>query len=250
MRGMSEFAPASVPRALGIRSTVRVIAVSLATFAAAEPARACVLQGAMPFSVDAQAQASDAVAPDVITRIGVSVLRGTRPHCSNGECTATSCDGIGTVQLEFPELHDDRTPAARMGVLLEVVQGQAPPGLMPAWALQPGAAGTLALTWSDKEDAIEQPIDFMIVARALDAAGNAGPASEPVRIHHDGITGEDGIASEHGRPSCTAISGTGREASSFFASALLLLASAAGIWRVRARSPLLLDRRAAPRARR
>jgi hypothetical protein len=247
---ISMLAHAGVPRALGIRGSACVVAATLATFVAAEPASACVLQGPMPFSVDAQAQAVDAIAPDVIARIGVSVLRGTRPHCSHGECTSTSCDGIGTVQLEFPELRDDRTPAARMGVLLEVVQGQAPPGLMPAWPLQPGAAGTLALTWGDKEDAIEQPIDFMIVARALDAAGNAGPASEPVRIHHDGTTSEDGIASEQGQPSCTTTAGAGRTVSSFLASALLLLATAAVIWRVRQRSALLLVRRTASRARR
>jgi hypothetical protein len=208
------------------------VAACLLALSAAEPARACSRIGQPPFVIDPAQQSVDQVAPDAIAQIGVSIARGSVPRCSHGECTATSCDGVGSVFLELGPLHDDRTPSERMGVLLEVVEGQAPAGLMPSSALGAGPDGRLTLLWSDDLSTVGQPIDFKIVARAVDAAGNTGPPSEPVRIHHAGIT----VAQRNGTaPTCSAAPGADARGSALLACAAMLLVASFTVRRALAR---------------
>jgi hypothetical protein len=119
-----------------------------------------------------------------------------------------------------------------MGVLLEVVEGQAPTGLMPSSALGAGPDGRLTLLWGDDVSTVGQPIDFKIVARAVDAAGNTGPPSEPVRIHHDGIA----VAERNGTaPTCSAAPGADARGSALLACAAMLLVAVLTALRARER---------------
>jgi hypothetical protein len=218
--GRAELARRDVLRSVCTGRAALAVAACLLPLTAAEPARACSRIAQTPFAIDPAQQAVDRVAPDAIAQIGVSIARGSVPHCSNGECTSTSCDGVGSVFLELGPLRDDRTPSERMGVLLEVVEGQAPAGLMPSSALGAGPDGHLTLLWGDDLSTVGQPIDFKIVARAVDAAGNTGPPSEPVRIHHDGIA----VAERDGStPACSAALSAEASGSALLVCAAILL---------------------------
>jgi hypothetical protein len=208
--------------------TVLAAAACALALSPAQRADACSMIASWPFSIDPVQQLADTVPPDAIGQVGVSVARGTAPRCNGNTCTSTSCDGIGSVLLEFAGLHDDQTPVERMGIALELVQGEAPAGLMPTMTLGAGPDARIVLNWGDGATPGQEPIDFMIVARAVDAAGNVGPATEPVRIHHDGITAEQASGASAG---CSALPGAGERGASRLALSLVWFAAIAWLTR-------------------
>lgn len=126
--------------------------------------------------------------PTGIGDVEVVIERGRGPVCDeDGICEITSCDDIGMIQLAFEAPTDDQTTSERMAFSIEVIEGE--PVALPPWdAFRTGRGDSIPLHWGDEATDDQEPIDFTIVLRAVDEAGNVGPASAPIVISDLGST--------------------------------------------------------------
>jgi hypothetical protein len=140
------------------------------------------------------AEPNPSLVDDVLpTAIGgaveVSIKRGQGPNCDDdGICEISSCDDIGAITLVFDAPTDDQTEPGQMAFVIEVVEGE--PVGVPEGAFRTGEANRIQLLWGDGSTHEQEPIDFTIVIRAVDEAGNIGPASDLIEISHPGVEAE------------------------------------------------------------
>jgi hypothetical protein len=111
--------------------------------------------------------------PPVFPAAGaVRVKRGQSPRSGCGDSDATSCDDLGTIQIEVAA-SDDTTPAARMGYEVTLARGTLPDGLvLPAVPIERVAPGHLMFVWLDGATDSQEPVDFTLRIVAVDGAGN------------------------------------------------------------------------------
>lgn len=162
-------------------------------------ADACSAVGLEPHTPDSSL--TDDQPPAVVGEVDVSISRGKAPDCRLGTCSSSSCDGVGFVTLVFDPPTDDQSSDLDMGYEIEVIEGEAPQGLFPdgaVMALRNSSAFDLTFEWADGATDDQEALDFTIVLRAVDAAGNVGPDSEPIVIADPG--GKAGCNVGHQEP--------------------------------------------------
>ena len=106
----------------------------------------------------------------------------------------SSVDDLGTINVEVVVPVDDRTEPEKMGYLMRVLSGAEPQGLeIPDGVLVPLPCGqcppgnhVLFFVWIDGAEAEQDAFRFEVDVRAVDRAGNIGPASEVVVIEDSG----------------------------------------------------------------
>lgn len=153
-------------------------------------ADACSFPGPIEHEIDPAEQAIDKEPPARTETVGVSVRRGKGPEGSGcGGQGSSSCDDIGSIALIPTPPSDDRTPPNELGYRLRFVGGRLPDGLRipdDARRLSQGEPPALDLRWIDGATDDQEPFDFTVTLTAIDKAGNEGPESAPIRIHHSG----------------------------------------------------------------
>ena len=173
---------------MSIRSSLLASATIASTLAFSRIAGACEFPAPVEHVVDPAEADVDKEPPVKIEAVGMEVRRGKGPR---GGCspTSTSCDDIGTITLVPTPPSDDRTPSNELGYRIRLVSGTVPSGLTiptEAWRVENGVVPGLYLRWIDGASDDQEAIDFTVVLAAVDRAGNEGPESAPVRIHHPG----------------------------------------------------------------
>lgn len=166
-------------------SALSAAALAAAVAYAPTPASAC----SAPALDEALADSAldDSEAPAAPADIDVTIRRGAANECRLGRCERNSCAGVGFVTLEFTPPSDDQTAPGDLAYQLEVVDGEPVPDLIPAFAFRTfGAPGEVNLQWSDGATDDQEAIEFSVVLRAVDAAGNLGPPSDPIVIADPG----------------------------------------------------------------
>lgn len=152
-------------------------------------ADACSFAGPIEHEIDPAEAAVDDEPPAKIETVGVEIRRGKGPE---GGCSqsSTSCDDIGLITLIPTPPSDNRTDADELGYRIRLVGGEVPSGLTiptEAWRLQTSSPpAALSLHWIDGATDDQESIDFTVTLAAVDRAGNEGPESAPIRIHHAG----------------------------------------------------------------
>lgn len=137
-------------------------------------------------TIDPAEQAVDATPPSAISSPSYTVRRGHAPESDGCRETWDSCADIGSISVHFEPPTDDRTATEELGYRVEVTSGRAPSD--PTWPTAPVRASngdTLFFHWADGERDDQETLDFTLTLRAVDRAGNEGPATE-VRIRHGG----------------------------------------------------------------
>ena len=97
------------------------------------------------------------------------------------------CRGDAYATIRIVEVRDDRTRTVDLGFTVTIVDGDPPPDLYVAQYPILSRDGGLPLFWLVRRSQRIPPVDFTVVITAIDLAGNEGPASEPIRIHHEWI---------------------------------------------------------------
>jgi hypothetical protein len=144
---------------------------------------ACSLRPPPEHVTDPQAQASDATAPDAPAVAVSKIGRGK----GQAACSNNSCEGNGTIVLEV-SASDDQAPTDKLGYQIELVSGQLPPGLqLPTKAIR-ALGGEVWLHWNDGDTDEQEAFSFSLAVRAVDLAGNVGPAST-ASVQDGGSTG-------------------------------------------------------------
>lgn len=165
----------------------------LAPIFVSRPAEACSFPGPVEHEIDPAEQAIDKEPPGRVETVGVSVTRGKGPEGSG--CTrrgSSSCDDIGWITLIPAPPSDNRTPKEELGYRLRFIGGRLPDGLRipdDARRLDQGEPPSLGLRWIDGSTDDQEDFDFTVMLTAIDKAGNEGPESAPIRIHHGGSSG-------------------------------------------------------------
>ncbi len=119
----------------------------------------------------------------------VSIKRGKGADSDYASCskTASSCDDLGTATLRI-EAQDDQTPREKLGFTIALVDGVAPAGLdLPSGPIRLFGENVY-LHWDDGASDDQESFAFTLEIRALDLAGNVGPAST-VRVEDAGNGG-------------------------------------------------------------
>lgn len=163
-----------------------VTALAALSWVAPRRAQACSYGPLPPHPTDPAEAAVDGTPPSAIAKPSFTVKRGHGPEGSCGSQSSDSCADTGSISVHFEPATDDRTDAATMGYQVEVVDGVAPTD--PTWpssAVRAYDGNTLYFHWSDGESDEQETIDFTLALRAVDRAGNQGPATE-IRIRHGG----------------------------------------------------------------
>jgi hypothetical protein len=148
------------------------------------PARACSIAAPITHVVDPAMQATDQMAPTLMSIPTPTIGRGFAPGGCSG--SSSSCDDIGVIQIQV-KATDDMTPAERIGFRITLAGGTLPAGLtLPADAidLTPGYP-IVGLFWTDGATNDQDPLDFTLSIVAVDLAGNES-APQTVVVHDDG----------------------------------------------------------------
>lgn len=152
-------------------------------------ADACSLAGPDEHEIDPAEQEIDKEPPGRVETVGVLVRRGKGPETHGCRQSSTSCDDIGGISLSPTPPSDDRTAPSELGYRIRYVDGRVPNGLrIPSRALKlvPGDPPGIGMAWTDGATDEHEAFDFTVTLAAIDKAGNEGPESAPVRIHHSG----------------------------------------------------------------
>ncbi len=170
------------------------VCLAAATFLliAAQPqlVNACSVAGAQVYELDETEVGVDVQNPEQPAAVNVEIRRGVGPKCRLGSCSETSCDDLGSFNLEIPDGQDDRTPADQLGYQLRVIEGDLPRGLEAnaiegTFGLTDGGIG---FTWVDGATDDQEGFGFTLAVSAVDLAGNVGPELE-VEVSHRGSSG-------------------------------------------------------------
>ena len=165
-------------------------------------AQACSIAENTAHVVDANVE--DDTAPEPPTDVSVSINRGFDSGDGCGSNVVSSCDDIGAVQLQLNEpATDDQATPAKIGYLVEVVDGTPPRGLsIPADAVRAFNGTQLWFSWVDDSTDGQEVIAFSVTLTPVDEAGNMGPSSDPIRIYDPGSA--EGCATPNHAPSLDA----------------------------------------------
>jgi hypothetical protein len=91
---------------------------------------------------------------------------------------------MGSIELQI-RAEDDQTPADKMGYQIELIAGALPSGLtLPTQAVR-ALGGAVYLAWADGSTDDQESLSFSLSIRAVDLAGNLGPATT-VQVHDGG----------------------------------------------------------------
>lgn len=165
----------------------------LAPIFVSRPAEACRAPGLIEHEIDPAEQAIDKEPPGRVETVGVSVHRGKGPEGSGcNRRGSTSCDDIGSIALIPTPPSDNRTPKEELGYRVRFIGGRVPDGLhIPDGArrLYEFEPPSFGLRWIDGATDDQEAFDFTVTLTAIDKAGNEGPESAPIRIHHGGSSG-------------------------------------------------------------
>jgi hypothetical protein len=156
------------------------VLAALALVLVGRHAVACSLPGPEPFTIDPSL--IDTEVPEPVTDVSFSLRRGQAPQSDGCSQSASSCDDLGILTLYVTG--GDAAPAESSGYLIEVVDGEAPEGLIPAEPVR--AADSIVLPWVDAATSDQEVVAFSITVSAVDAAGNVSDPSEPIRIYDSG----------------------------------------------------------------
>jgi hypothetical protein len=96
-------------------------------------------------------------------------------------CGTSSCDDVYMVRFDLVSGEGEPTAA----YLIEHADGDLPPGLSIPSEPSPATDGAIWLHYVDDPDRPES-FSFTVRISPVDAAGNIGPASEPVSVQHGG----------------------------------------------------------------
>jgi hypothetical protein len=163
--------------------------VALVCGSNARLAHACSLVQDVPHTLDPSAKATDTTAPAAPTVSVTSIERGKGPKTNVSSCSqsASSCDDLGSVDLQLGA-QDDQTPTDQIGYQIELAGGELPSGMtLPSQAVR-ARAGAIYLHWIDGAHDDQESISFTLQVRAVDLAGNIGPATT-VEVHDSGSGG-------------------------------------------------------------
>lgn len=163
--------------------------VALVCGSNARPAHACEIAAPEPHTLDPSAKASDNSAPGTPTASVTSIRRGKGAKTNVSSCSqsGSSCDDVGAVALQLVA-QDDQTPTDQVGYQIEQADGELPSGMtLPTQAVR-ARAGTIYLFWPDGAHDDQESISFTLKVRAVDLAGNIGPATT-IEVHDSGSGG-------------------------------------------------------------
>jgi hypothetical protein len=183
-----------------IRSACAISIAGLAgAFWTAKPAKACSYLGLQAHILDAQAQATDSVPPETPAVVVEPTKRGKGPETQGCGQSASSCDDLGKITL---------------------ASGKLPDGLsLPAGDVR-ARSGSLYFIWIDGRTDDQEALSLFLSIRAVDLAGNVGPAVT-VQINDPGSSS-----------GCAVVP---RRFGSAWPTATLAILLAACLWRRRAR---------------
>ncbi|MCB9663140.1 MAG: hypothetical protein H6732_03435 [Alphaproteobacteria bacterium] len=117
---------------------------------------------------------SDGVGPEAAVVVDLAVHRGQGPEVAGCAVATTSCDDVGRVTLDLD------LPAEAVGVRITLAEGSLPEGLgLPADPVAP-FDGAIVLVWTDEATHVQEPLDFVLTLRTVDAAGDEGEALDVV----------------------------------------------------------------------
>jgi hypothetical protein len=134
--------------------------------------------------------------PGPIGEVTYTVQRGKGPVSSGcGQSSASSCDDIGSITLDFAMSEDADNDASEVGYRVRIVEGNppidfmAPAGPLVARANGDGRQGTLSLHWADGATDDQETIAFAVTLTPIDADGNEGPESDLISIRSEAAGG-------------------------------------------------------------
>jgi len=78
--------------------------------------------------------------------------------------------------------------AEHVGYVFELVDGEAPEGLLPEAPVLAADDGSIELHWNDGDDDDQEMVSFSVSVRAVDDAGNLGEPSDPIHVFDAGST--------------------------------------------------------------
>jgi hypothetical protein len=190
------------------RAPVVAALLCLAFLAASEPAYACepATNGTLEVGDDHAGEA-----PSGIAGPSATVHRGNGPDSTGcGQSSSTSCDDMGSVILNFEVATDVDSTRESVGYRVEVIAGTAPGSsfsqstdqvLVPSFHSDDEHIGTLYFHWDDGATDDQEGIDFTITLTPVDANGNEGPTSDPIRIQDEGSSSGCAVGEPQARPS-------------------------------------------------
>jgi MYXO-CTERM domain-containing protein len=144
------------------------------------PARACSPPFLTTHELDPAEEAADTTPPDAPALGELQIARQPAlPACND----SGACDGTGLIILDVTAPADDRTAAASMGYVVELV-GEVPNVFPPDEPVRVDEQGEISFYFNDRD----QPLDFTLSVRAMDLAGNLGEAAT-IEVSHPGGTG-------------------------------------------------------------
>ena len=118
----------------------------------------------------------DTSAPSTPEAPAVSMHRGVGPSCVMGNCSFTSCDDLGWIELRFSASSDDVSAEERVGYRLEVLGGTQPDGVSIDETRDPdlidGGDAVITFVWIDEAIDEQEAFDFDLGITAVDEAGN------------------------------------------------------------------------------
>jgi hypothetical protein len=179
-------------------SAALLVAVALRT----SPALACV--DPPPAEHVPDPTIADTEPPGIVGDVSYSIFRGNDREVAEADgCgqreVRTSCKGNASITffIEPPgpaEPDEDAgadagtAAAEHVGYLFELVDGEAPEGLLPETPVLAADDGSLELHWNDGDDDDQEQVSFTVTVRAVDDAGNLGEPSDPIHVFDSGST--------------------------------------------------------------
>jgi len=152
----------------------RSLLVVLILFSSAQSSLACERSAPAQFQIDPNRQGLDDVPPGKVEAELTELEPGDGPFCV----------GDSHAILRITKSSDDRTPYDELGFTVRVIDGDAPTSLYQPEYLIRSVDGAITLMWGVGRKTPIPAVDFSVEISATDRAGNQGPASDPIRIHH------------------------------------------------------------------
>lgn len=167
---------------------LRVLGAGLATavlMGAAAPASTCIFAPQRLHHFDRALQQMDDVPPLRPLVVAADTFRRSGVTCTEQSCVATSCGATGTVRIELAPSADEVAAPEELGYRLRVVEGELPASLQSSIGVAL-AGGVPLLLHAGFEEV--SALDAVLVAVAVDGAGNESPPSERFALRFDGCT--------------------------------------------------------------
>jgi hypothetical protein len=166
---------------------VRIFAVVLLALVASPEARACSPIIYIPHVVRPEEQRTDRRRPRRPAAALTTIRRAEPEVTFNGDLmTVNTCGGTAyaIVHIVSKDL-DETTPSTELGFTWELVGGRhVPKGLSIQPPVEQLPISDLMVLWAEPDGSSD--VDFQIVVRAVDRAGNKSKPSRVIRVQHGG----------------------------------------------------------------